>query len=465
VETQRVATTTVLGRAPASRLGQFSWALFDWANQPYFTLILTFIFAPYFTSVVVGDPVRGQALWGYTLGIAGVAIALLSPVLGSIADAWGPRKPWTLGLQVILIASSAALWLARPGDPAVIAPILVAVTLASVGAEFSIVFNNTMLPSLVAAERLGRLSGYAWGLGYAGGLVALLVLLFAFNLPAEPLFGLDRGAHEHDRIVGPFTAIWLALFVLPMLLFTPDVPRSGRPIAVAVREGLHELRRTVGRLPHYRNFGRYLIAYMLYIDGLSAVFAFAGIYANGIFGWTTTQLGILGIILTAFAGLGAVVGGQIDDRLGSKRTVMIGLLGVALGLLGTLSIAVPVPGSGQGSILFLFDAVAPRPGDGLFSTLAERIFLVFAIVMGLSAGPMQAASRTLIARLVPSANVGQFYGMFTLSGKATAFVAPLVIAAVTAATGSQRWGIAAILVFLAVGFVLLRGVREERTER
>jgi MFS family permease len=254
------AATSMAGGEPAGRLGQVSWALFDWANQPFFTLVTTFIFAPYFTAIVVGDATEGQALWGYAQAAAGAAIALLSPVLGSIADASGPRKPWIFAFQALCVAACWMLWYALPGAPDGIPAILVAVVVATIAAEFSIVFNNAMLPSLTSEDRIGRLSGYAWALGYAGGLVTLFFVLLAFSLPETPMFGLDKASHEHDRIVGPLSAVWIVVFVVPLFLFTPDAPASGLAPAQAVGAGLRRIAATLGHLRDYRMIGLFLLA-------------------------------------------------------------------------------------------------------------------------------------------------------------------------------------------------------------
>ena len=232
-------SVTITGTVPASRLGQFSWALFDWANQPYFTLVTTFIFAPYFTLHVVGDAVRGQELWGYGQAIAGLCIALLSPVMGAMADAAGPRKPWIVCFQLICVAACAGLWLAMPGaSGGGLVWIIGLVVMASLGAELATVFNNARLRGLPARSRVGRRAGRAWALGYLGGLISLGFILGGFSLPDVPLFGLDKASHEHDRVVGPFSAVWMIIFVLPLLLFTPDATPSGISRRQAARKGL-----------------------------------------------------------------------------------------------------------------------------------------------------------------------------------------------------------------------------------
>lgn len=449
----------------ASPAGRVGWAIFDWANQPFFTLITTFIFAPYFTGVVVGDPVRGQALWGYTQSIAGVILAVGSPILGAIADAGGRKKPFIAAFQALTVLGCVLLWWAQP-DGTGLGLALVALVIGTIGAEFSIVFNNALLPGLVPPHRIGRLSGFGWGLGYAGGLLALVVVLllsrpelFGIAVPeGQDLLGFDRARYVLERAIGPASALWLMLFVLPMFLFTPDTPHTGRTRTEAAVHGLRQLGGTLRNVLRYRNAARYLLAYMIYNDGLAAVIAFGGIYAAGTFGWSTTELGIFGIAVTVLGMIGAFVGGWLDDLLGSKRTISLAIAGTTLAAIGFLSV-------GPGTILFVIDVAPAAPDAGPFAAPAEQAFMGFALLLGLCMGPMQAASRTMIGRLAPPGMTGEFYGLFALSGRATTFLAPFLIAVVTQASGAQRPGILVVLVFLVVGFVLLQGVREERLRR
>ena len=445
---------TVLGEV--SRLGKFGWAMFDWANQPFFTLITTFIFAPYFVSFVVGDAVRGQAMWGYTQAGAGVIIAVVAPFLGSIADAGGPRKPWIGAFTALGVAGSFLLWYATPGvDSDGLAFTMAMIVVATIGVEFAIVFNNAMLPSLAGDRRMGLLSGFGWGLGYVGGLVALIIVLLGFSLPEAPLFGIDKAAHEHDRLVGPLSGLWFAVFVIRLFVWTPDTARRGLGAAAAVRQGVGIFVETLRALPRYRNVALYLVARMIYYDGQSAIFAFGGIYAAGLFGWTTTELGLFGIILVVFAAVGAFVGGWLDDRMGSKRFIALSVVGLIAGTLGVVSMS-------DGVAFFVLDVGMPTAGSGKFASEAERIFLTITVVLALFGGPAQAASRTLLARVAPASMMGEFFGLYALSGKATSFMAPLAVALLTSAFASQRAGISVILVFLVVGLGLLLFVSEER---
>src|SRR6195952_392147 len=271
------------------RSAVISWIFFDWAAQPYFTLITTFVFAPYFATHVASDAATGQSLWGFATAAAGLTIALLSPVLGAIADAGGRRKPWIAAFGAMLVIGSCLMWFGKPGDAGVVAPLLLAYAIATIGVEFATMFNNAMMPTLVPPNQIGRLSGTGWATGYVGGILSLILVLgflaaspdagrtlFGFS----PLFGLDPVTHQGDRISGPLTGIWFVIFVLPMFLLTPDYP-ARRPLRAALREGLIELRQTLGELPKQKSMAAFLLANMIYTDGLVSLFAFGGIYAAG----------------------------------------------------------------------------------------------------------------------------------------------------------------------------------------
>ena len=413
--------------------------------------------------MLVGDPVKGQSAWAFTQSASGILIALMSPFLGAMADAGGRRKPYILFFQLLLVAGCAGLWFAYPNRSDLILPISWAVILATIGAEMSIVFNNSQLPNIVRPERMGWLSGFGWGLGYCGGLVSLIVVLavsmpsmFGLSAGDGPLFGLDVPSHELERLVGPASALWITIFVLPMFLFTPDSAGARRqPLLVAAREGGRSLVSTLKRLPRFGNVLRYLIAFMLYNDGLAAIIAFGGVYAAATFGWSTVTLGIFGIILTVFAIPGAFLGGKLDDWIGSKRTVQIAIAGVIVATLGIVSVTAT-------HVFFVVPAEPISPTRGLFGSLQEKVLMGFALVLGFCMGPMQAASRTMVGRIAPPGMTGEFYGLFALSGRATAWMAPFAIGVVTAATQSTRIGMACVLFFLVVGFILLWKVREER---
>jgi UMF1 family MFS transporter len=442
------------------RAAVISWIFFDWAAQPYFTLITTFIFAPYFATHVASDAAQGQALWGFATAAAGLVIALLSPVLGAIADASGRRKPWIAAFGALLVIGSGLMWFGKPGDPSVIPLLLLAYGIASIGAEFATVFNNAMMPSLVPPDRIGRLSGTGWATGYAGGILSLILVLGFLAANPEtgrtlfglmPLFGLDPLTHQGDRITGPLTGAWFIIFVAPMFLLTPDYPAKLRP-RDALRQGLLELKQTLGELPQRKSMAAFLLANMIYTDGLVSLFAFGGIYAAGTFGWHTIQIGTFGILLAIAGTFGAWLGGKLDDSLGPKRVIAGSMLLLLFAIVAILLVD-------RDSILFV-KVVPPAPDGALFSGAAERAYLLLGCLIGAAGGPLQAASRTLLIRMAPKDRIAQYFGLFALTGKVTSFIGPLLIGLVTAVTASQKAGMAMLVVFFVAGLALLARVRD-----
>jgi MFS transporter, UMF1 family len=440
------------------RAAVISWIFFAWAAEPFFTLITTFVFAPYFATHVASDPARGQSLWGFATAAAGLTIALLSPVLGAIADASGRRKPWIAAFGAMLVIGSSLMWFGRPGEPSVIPPLLVAYAIATVGVEFAIVFNNAMMPTLVPPNQIGRLSGTGWATGYVGGILSLILVLGFLAASPEtgrtlfgfaPLFGLDPVSHQGDRITGPLTAIWFVVFALPMFLLTPDYP-ARRPVSEALSQGLSELKQTLAELPGQKSIAAFLLANMIYTDGLVSLFAFGGIYAAGTFGWNTIQIGTFGLILAIAGTLGAWLGGKLDDRLGPKRVIAGSMMILLLAIVAILLVD-------KEKILFM-KVTAPAPGGALFASAAERAYLVLGCLIGAAGGPLQAASRTLLIRLAPKDRIAQYFGLFALTGKVTSFVGPLLIGAITAVTESQKAGMAALVLFFVAGLALLARV-------
>ncbi|MCF3642389.1 MFS transporter [Rhizobium sp. TRM95111] len=447
------AATDEAGRN-RDRAGIAAWMLFDWAAQPFFTVITTFIFGPYLVSRMTADHAAGQAAWSYTLTVSGIIIALLSPVLGSIADAAGPRKPWIGFFAVIKILSLAALWFAAPGSSLPTA--LAMVVLATVAAEFSIVFNDSMMPRLVSPAEAGRVSNIAWGLGYLGGMVVLIavVVLLAGSpesgktlLGFDPLFGLDPAKGEDARITGPISAAWYLVFILPMFLLTPDQGR-GMPIARAVRTGFFELRNTLDQLKARRGILRFLVARMIYQDGVNGLLALGGTFAAGMFAWQTVELGVYGIILNVVAIGGCLYAGRLDSRAGSKRVVVLSLACLTIATFGIVS-------TGPGFTLFGLVPLPTADSGGLFGTAAEKAYILYGLLVGIAFGPVQASARSYLARSVAPDEAGRYFGLYALSGRATSFAAPLSVGLITSATGSARLGMAALVVFLLVGLLIL----------
>ncbi|MGL5136140.1 MAG: MFS transporter [Beijerinckiaceae bacterium] len=449
-EGESIARVWPPGRAVAA------WTMFDWACQPFFTLVTTFVFAPYFVSALAADPVSGQAMWGYATGFAGLLIALLSPVLGAIADRAGARKPWIAVFGLLLVIGSCLIWFAAPDAPNAVAIAILGYGLALIGAEFAAVFNNAMMPTLVPPEKIGRLSGRGWAMGYLGGLVSLVVVLGYLAaspvtgltlLGAPPMLGLDAATREGDRFTGPLSALWFIIFALPMFLLVPDRPRL-MPLRDAVGAGLTQLMTTVRSLGKVRPLAFFLLANMIYADALVALFAFGGIYAAAVFGWETVQIGIFGILLTVTGTIGAVTGGWLDDRLGARAVIAGSLVTLILACLAIM-------GTTQTTVAFIFDVPPPLRTGGLFNGSAERAYVIFGAFIGLVAGPLQAASRSNLVRLAPPEAVGQYFGLFALSGKVTSFIGPLLVAIATQATGEVRAGIVVLALMFGLGLATL----------
>jgi UMF1 family MFS transporter len=461
-----MAETTV-ERAP--RRGIWGWMFFDWAQQPFHTLIITFVFAPYFASAVAPDPATGQSLWGYATGFGGLLIAVFSPILGAIADASGPRKPWVLAFSVFGVIGSWMLWYAVP-DAANLAPTLFFIALAVFGMEFAAVFNNAMMPTLVPRSELGRLSGSAWGLGYVGGLISLvLVLGFMAGQPAtgrtmlglDPILGLDVATREGDRASGPLTAIWYVVFMIPMFLWTPDVARRASSKG-AVSRGLHELWATLKRLPTERSYFSFLISSMFYRDALNSLYSFGGIYAAGVLGWSIVQIGIFGILANITGAVGAWLGGIADQRYGPRLVVAV--CAVIL-----TACCIVIISTTQTQVLFV-----PVGAAGADSSVPDIVFYVAGALIGAAGGSIQAASRTLLVDQVPSGKVTEAFGLYALSGRATTFIGPLAIALATTFFASelfglstqdaQRVGVTPIIVLFLIGLALLPWVKSRQYE-
>ncbi|MER8992482.1 MFS transporter [Mesorhizobium sp. M0678] len=440
----------------ASGRGIWGWMLFDWAAQPFFTVVTTFIFGPYFVSRMASNPETGQAAWGYGIAAAGLVIAVLSPVLGSIADQTGPRKPWIALFAAVKITCLTLLWFAAPGSNLFL--VVALFSLASVAAEFSTVFNDSMMPRLVPKSDIGRISNMAWGLGYLGGMIALIFVVTVMAgspetgktvVGLDPIFGLDPRLGEDARATGPLSAAWYFLFILPMFFFTPDAIK-GIPIGPAVREGLSELKSTLAEVRKRSGIFRFLVARMIYQDGVNALLALGGTFAAAMFHWSITEIGLFGIILNVVAIVGCLVAARLDTALGSKTIVMISLVMLSIATIGIVS-------TGPGYTLFGAWVMPGLDGGGLFGTAAEKAYIFYGLLIGLAFGPVQASSRSYMARSVSAAESGRYFGIYALAGRATSFAAPFMVATITLASGSARLGMAAIVLFLGAGMAILIG--------
>ena len=432
----------------AARKRIWGWWMFDWANQPYSTLLLTFIFAPYFASAVAPDPVTGQAMWGWMLAVSGVVIALCAPILGAIADVSGRKRGWVALWSMLYMIGAATLWWAVPGaDQATILLVLAAFAVGLIGLEYGIVFTNAVLPTLGPRGELGRISGTGWALGYVGGLISLVIMLtlLAENdrgvtlIGIAPLFGLDPALREGTRFVGPFSALWLLVFAIPFFLWVRE-PATPRAAAGSVKRALRELGQSLRALPRRRSLFAYLGGSMVYRDALNGIYAFGGIYAAGVLGWSIIQIGVFGILAAAVGAVACWIGGKLDSHYGPKPVI----IGCILLLMLVCTIIVTT----DRTMVLLFPV---EQG----STLPDVIFYMCGALIGAGGGTLQAASRTMLVRQADPARMTEGFGLYALSGKALSFVAPALIALTTTLTESQRLGVLPLIGLFALGLLLL----------
>lgn len=407
-----------------------AWCLYDWAYSAFTTIVVTFVFPTYFVRAVASDAVSGTSSFAFAQTLAGLTIAVVAAPLGALADAGGRRRVMLALFTALMIILTAGLWFVRPhhADTVLALGLIAAATVAF---ETATVFYNAMLPEIAAngdGRHMGRISGLAWACGYAGGLLALTICLVVLISPSPPHFGLSATAAEPVRAAAPFAAAWIALFSWPVLVFGPRDP-AAVPWRAALARGAATLRDAVREAFADRGMRRFLVARMLYTDGLTAMFAFGGIYAAGTFGMDAGAVLRLGIALNVAAGIGAASFALIEDRIGAKPTVLIALGALIL--------------SGTGALL------ARSPGG----------FWICALALGVFVGPAQAASRSLMARLVPAEARSAGFGLYALSGRVTGFIGPLALGTATAWFASQRAGMAAILVLLGAGAGLLAATR------
>ncbi len=433
----------------------WGWFFFDWASQPYNTLLITFVFGPY-VAQVLGDGTAAQAAWGYGIGAAGLVMALLAPPLGALADRTGRRRPWIWGFSVLYVAGASGLWFAAPQDFD-LTRTMVLFGIGLVGMELATIFTNAMLPDLAPPEQLGRLSGSGWAFGYLGGLVSLVIMLLFFAedgvtgttlLGIPPLFGLDPEAREGTRLVGPFTALWYLVFIVPFALWVRETP--GPRTDAGKRATLAGLARSIRRLPQTPSRLAFLAASMLYRDGLTGAYALGAIFAAGVLDWTVVETGTFGIIAVISGALFAWAGGRADQSFGPMPVIvtcvilLIGAVAIAMGVSREAVLGMPVSTTSQ---------------------LPDTIFLGIGATIGGAGGALQAASRSMMIRQANPERMTEGFGLYALSGRATAFIAPLSIGAVTSLTGSQHWGVAPLIVLFALGLILLAWVNPEGDPR
>lgn len=400
-----------------------SWALYDFANSSFTTLVVTFIFSVYFTQRIATSPEHGTILWSRAVNVSALIAALITPLLGAIADHSARKKFFLLVTTVQCIVFTTLLFFVGPGETT---QALLFFVIANIGFEAGYVFYNAFLPEISTPQTIGRVSGIGQAMGYAGGLLCLFIAL-----------GMVRGGWPGEgdlpiRATNLLVAVWFLIFCIPAFLYLKEPVRSGGlGIVAATQQGFQRLRVTFGRLRSYREVAKLLLAHLVYNDGLVTVFSFASIFAAAVFGMTTKDLIILGIALNVAAALGSLAFGFLNDRIGGKRTITITLVALI--------------------IATIWGASAQSVGG----------FWAAAILLGIMVGPNQSASRSLLGVLVPENKHGEFFGFFAFSGKLASLLGPLLYGTVVQVTGSQRWAMGSIIVFFFVGLILLQFVREK----
>lgn len=448
--------------AISARRRIWGWWFFDWASQPYNTLLLTFSFGPYFAELARAHFAAGgmdaeaasaasQAYWTATQTATGVIIAVLAPVLGVIADGRGRKLPWIWAFSAMYVLGAFLLWWAAPGMPTLFWAAFW-FGFGFIGMELATNFTNALMPTLAPQEEIGKISGTGFAIGYFGGVVALFVFLLFFAESAEtgktliglsPAFGLDPSAREGTRAVGPFTALWYVVFMVPFFLWVREpVARSGKRIGAA----LGGLGRALVALKHRPSLVVFLLASMFYRDALNATYALGGAFASNVMGWTVIQSGVFGIVAAIAATFASWAGGRLDSSAGPKPVIVMAVVVLTCVIVVMMNLT---PTSFFGHVL----------PEG--SSLPDMIFYGCGVMIGAAGGIAQAASRTLMVFHTSEHDAAGDFGFYGLSGKATAFLAPALITLATTATGSARLGIAPLVGLFLVGLVLMIWVKPQ----
>ena len=408
---------------------KISWALYDWANSAWGTVITTFIFATYFTEIIAPNTEIGSIYWGNAIAISGLMIAILSPFIGSLADQTRNLKRWLIILTLIYAFSASALWFGKPEEKIIL--ILLFVIVGQITSELAFAIYNAKLKIISNESEYGKISGLAWGLGYLGGLTILIIILIFFVQNDNTLFGLNKDNYEHIRICGPLAGLWIIIFSLPLFVFFKDQKKNPTKFVDALKNGLIEIFKTTKEIKKYINLFKFLIARMFYIDGINTIFAFGGIYAAGTFGMPFNEVILFGIGTNIAAGTGAFIFSFIEDKIGSKKIIILSLC-----------------------ILILC-------GFGILLVNEKNTFWILGIGLSIFFGPIQSASRVYFAKSVPEEKKAEFFGFYSLSGKITSFLGPWMFAILTSIFESQRAGMSSVIFFLLIGLLIMLSVKTD----
>ncbi len=440
----------------------WGWYFFDWASQPFHTLLLTFVFGPYFAGVAANyfmsaglteatADAKAQSIWSLCLTITGLIIGFGAPVMGALADTSGKRLPWIILFSAMYVLGSLALWWTFP-DGSNLWWMMVAFGCGFIGAEFALVFTNSQLPSLGNHAEVGEISGSGFAFGYVGGILSLtIMLLFFMELPTgktliglDPAFGLNAAMNEGTRIVGPLTAVWFLLFSIPYFMWTGNVKTA--PQGKGLGDALGLLAKTVKGLRHRLSLTTYLGSSMFYRDALNGLYGFGGTYAKLVLNWELVSIGVFGIVAAISAAAFSWVGGRFDKRFGPRPVIIVSIWVLVV-------VCITIVGMDRQQF---FGIELARD-----SNLPDAIFFGCGVLIGGMGGILQAASRSLMVRHTDPRTPTECFGLYGLSGRATAFIAPALIGTVTALTGSARIGVAPLIGLFLLGLFLLRWVNAE----
>ncbi len=457
-----VATTA---DAPLNR-GGLSWAIFEGGRDPYVILVTIYIFMPYVAATLVGDPVQGQELISRWNQFAGWAVMATAPFLGASVDQLGRRKGWLAIVVGLMLPAILSLWWAKPDHSglSVNVTMLMAMT-ATVLFSYSEVLHNSLLINAAGVRGAHKASGLGLSLGNLFSVLALAFTAWAFALPgkvdwawvpAAPLFGLNTLTHEHERVVALLAAGLLFFGSIPLFLFTPDTPRTGVRTLSAFRQGAVALWQMLMTVRHYKDAAIFMAARMFFVDGMNGVLIYAGVYAVGVMKWATLEMLFYGILLSIFAVFGGFVARWLDAGVGPKVALRIEIFMSMVGLTAFL-------GMRPDLILFFwpYDAAAHGPwwNGPVFQTLPDLVFVAVGFSNAIFITAQYASSRTLLTRLTPPDKTGAFFGVYAVSGVATAWLAPTMVNLGTRITHTQQWGFAMLLVLLGIGLVALSFVK------
>lgn len=440
----------------------WGWWFFDWASQPYNTLLLTFVFGPYFSELARAHfaatgmdasaaGAAAQAYWGWGQTLSGLVIAIFAPILGAVADGSGKRMRWIWFFSALYVLGAWPLWYLSPDHPDLFAA-LVWFSVGLIGMEFATIFTNALMPDLAGDEDMGKVSGSGFAFGYLGGIIALVIMLLLLEenpatgktlIGLKPLFGLDPATREGTRSVGPFSAIWYALFMVPFFLWVREAPRPAGRIDIA--GSLRTLWALLRSLKTRVSLGAHLLSSMLYRDALNALYAFGGVYASGVLGWSVVKIGVFGIVGAISATLFSWLGGKMDSARGPKSVITLSMWVLVL-------VCLVIAGMSREAIYGLpFAPGSPWP---------DHIFYICGVLIGAAGGTLQSASRTMMVFHSTPERATEAFGLYALSGKATAFIAPFCIAVFSMISGSQRIGIAIPLIALfLLAMIVLKWVK------